>query len=68
MNIIGMDVSKAVEIQLGNFPDKWKQENTPGQAVAARASPHQLPGPAPPAVHNMDGGQKPWGTPPMFPP
>ena len=26
MNIIGTDVAKGVEIRLGNFPEKWKQE------------------------------------------
>ena len=26
MNIIGTDVSKGVEIRLGNFPDKWKHD------------------------------------------
>ena len=44
MNIIGTDVSKAVEIRLGNFPDKWKREHgSPSVAKPAATQGQNIP-------------------------
>jgi hypothetical protein len=65
MNIIGTDVSKAVEIRLGNFPDKWKMEHTqlPNSKVVATPSQQHRP-----AVGAAGGMQRTWATTQVLPP
>ncbi|KAL7474161.1 hypothetical protein ACHAW6_000151 [Cyclotella cf. meneghiniana] len=38
MNLVGTDVSKAVEIRLGNFPDKWRLAHPAMQPGPGRAA------------------------------
>jgi hypothetical protein len=57
MNIIGTDVSKEVEIRMGNFPDKWKVEAA--QAQGAWGTTSMQGQPLPQAANNP---QRTWGT------
>jgi hypothetical protein len=63
---IGTDVSKAVEIRLGNFPDKWKHETAhfPGARTATStvSVPTKHPAQQPTTTHRT------WGTTLSLPP
>jgi hypothetical protein len=57
MNIIGTDVFKAVEIRLGNFPEKWKVETVHTQEArgTSMGQGRQTP-------HLVNNTSRTWGT------
>ena len=63
MNIIGTDVSKAVEIRMGNFPDKWKIEAGSTQGARVTTSMHGRP-----LAQNSNNVPRAWGTGPGLSP
>jgi hypothetical protein len=62
MNIIGTDVSKAVEIRLGNFLDKRKHEQVQPTDTRAMVSSYQQT--QKPAAATVGGKHRPWMTTP----
>jgi hypothetical protein len=65
MNIIGTDVSKAVEIRLGNFPDTWKLEHSETPSIKAGIAPSQQ---QKPAVGTAGKMQRTWAMTQVSPP
>jgi hypothetical protein len=68
MNIIGTDVSKGVEIRLGNFPDKWKHDPHGSQQAMGRPVSQLASGLSRQTTQAYGGGEYPGGTPSSFPP
>jgi hypothetical protein len=68
MNIIGTDVSKGVEIHLGNFPKKLKHDHSGGQRATGRPTPQSTGMAGRQTTYSQGGGQIPGGAPPIFPP
>jgi hypothetical protein len=68
MNIIGTDVSKGVEIHLGNFPEKWRQEQSSSTRSPGRAMPSTAAAPNRHVPYIYGNNQAPSGTPPSFTP